>query len=36
MLQLPLQQIKILKTEPWTIPVDSYPIDCPPLSYPVL
>jgi len=31
--QLPLQQIKILKTEPWTIPVDSYTIDCPPLSY---
>jgi len=34
--QLPLQQIKILKTKPWTIPVDSYPIGCPPLSYPVL
>jgi len=36
MLQLPLQQIRILKTEPWTIPVDSHPIGCPPLSYPAL
>ena len=34
--QLPLQQIRILKTEPWTIPVDSHPIGRPPLSYPAL
>jgi len=34
--QSPLQQIRILKTEPWTIPVDSHPIGRPPLSYPAL
>jgi len=31
--QLPLQQIRILKIEPWTIPVDSHLIGCLPLSY---
>jgi len=34
--QSPLQQIRILKAEPWTIPVDSHPIGRLPLSYPVL
>ena len=34
--QSPLQQIRILEMEPWTIPVDSHPIGCPPLSYPAL
>jgi len=31
--QSPLQQIRILKMEPWTIPVDSHPIGRPFLSY---
>jgi len=34
--QSPLQQIRILEMEPWTISVDSYPIGCLPLSYPAL
>jgi len=34
--QFPLQQIRILETEPWTIPVDSHLIGCPLLSYPAL
>ena len=34
--QLSLQQIRILKTEPWTTLVDSHPIGYPLLSYPAL